>query len=268
MARRLGDILQQLADRIPTGATAPRRPQPDVCASCGGAGFLRMDVPVGDPRFGLLVPCECRMAETEEQSRRELEALSNMEAFSEKTFESFDGGVHPAAKRACDLCKQYAEAPSGWLLLMGPCGSGKTHLAAAIANDTIRVRRLKSLFMIVPDLLDHLREAFNPKSEVTYDERFETIRSVPLLVLDDLGTENATTWAREKLFQIVNHRYNAQLPTVITTNQDLETVDERIRSRMSDVSLVRPIVLDAPDYRRRGQPLPARSRGRSTGYRG
>ncbi len=264
MARRLGEILQHVTDRIPTGTSVPKRPRPEVCEVCGGAGFLRMEVPVGDPRFGMLVPCVCRMAETEEQARRELEALSNMEAFSEKVFDRFDAAVHPSSKRALEVCQKYAESPSGWLLLMGPCGSGKTHLAAAIANESIRAHRLKSLFMIVPDLLDHLREAFNPKSDVTYDERFETIRSVPLLVLDDLGTENATTWAREKLYQIVNHRYNAQLPTVITTNQEPESIDERIRSRISDVSLVRRLVLDAPDYRRRGQTAPPRQRSRST----
>ncbi|MDQ3855941.1 MAG: ATP-binding protein, partial [Chloroflexota bacterium] len=254
MAKRLGDILQQISEKIPTGTSVPKREPEAVCPLCGGAGWVRMDVQVGDPNFGRLFPCDCRLAENEEHLRRELEALSNMEAFSDKTFESFDPAYHPAARSACTVAREYAQSPDGWLLLCGHCGSGKTHLAAAVANESIRVRRVKSIFMIVPDLLDYLREAFNPRSEVTYDERFETIRSVPLLILDDLGTENATTWAREKLYQIVNHRYNARLPTVITTNQELESIEERIRSRVSDASLVRRVVLDAPDFRRRGAP--------------
>lgn len=237
-----------------------------MCPICGGAGWVRMDVPVTDPNFGRIFPCDCRLAENEEQLRRELEVASNMEAFSEKTFAHFDPNVHSAARHAYNAAHEYAQNPAGWLLLCGPCGSGKTHLAASIANESIRIRRVKSVFMIVPDLLDYLRETFNPKSEVTYDERFEMIRSVPMLVLDDLGTENATTWAREKLYQIVNHRYNAQLPTVITTNQELELIDERIRSRILDVKLVTRVVLEgAPDYRRRGHPDTTKSRRRPSG---
>ncbi len=259
MIKKVGDVAQQLQARIPRNL-APKREREDVCPVCKGAGFLRMEAPVGDPNFGRLIPCNCRVAETESQMLRELEMLSNMEAFASKTFETFDPGWHRSARAAYEAAKEYAEHPVGWLLLVGPCGSGKTHLAAAIANESVRVHRTRSLFRIVPDLLDYLRETFNPRSEVTYDERFEAIRSVPLLVLDDLGTENATSWAREKLFQIINHRYNTQLPTVITTNQDLERIDERIRSRALDVSLVRYVQLDAPDYRRRGQSGPARSR--------
>jgi len=88
-----------------------------------------------------------------------------------------------------------------------------SHLAAAIANHRV-ARGHPALFVVVPDLLDHLRATFNPQSTVTFDQRFEEVRRAPLIVLDDLGTESATPWAREKLYQIFDYRYNARLPTV------------------------------------------------------
>jgi DNA replication protein DnaC len=107
------------------------------------------------------------------------------------------------------------------------------------------------LFAVVPDLLDHLRSTFGPNSETAYDERFELIRSARLLVLDDLGTENTTPWAREKLFQIINHRYNYSLPTVITSNRKPDDIEPRIASRMFDAVLCSEvIVIEAGDYRR------------------
>jgi DNA replication protein DnaC len=69
------------------------------------------------------------------------------------------------------------------------------------------------------------------------------------LILDDLGAHASTPWAQEKLFQLLNHRYNAQLPTVITTNQRLEELDPRLRSRLQDVGLVNHVLILAPDYR-------------------
>ena len=70
--------------------------------------------------------------------------------------------------------------PRGWLILFGNYGVGKTHLAAAIANEALR-RHFRVLFTIVPDLLDHLRSTFGPSSEIEYDTRFETIRDAPQL---------------------------------------------------------------------------------------
>ncbi len=175
--------------------------------------------------------------------------MSNLDPFRDKTFESFNADVS-GVRRAYVRAMEYAKRPQGWLILFGNYGVGKTHLAAAIANEALR-RNYRVLFTIVPDLLDHLRSTFGPSSEVEYDERFETIRDVALLVLDDLGTENTTAWAREKLFQIINHRYNFALPTVITSNRKPEDIDPRIFSRMSDRTLSEEhIMIDAADYRR------------------
>ncbi len=132
-------------------------------------------------------------------------------------------------------------------MLQGDYGCGKTHLAAAIANFAVSIG-VPTLFITVPDLLDTLRFSYDDPV-ATFEERFEQIRSAPLLVMDDFGTQNATPWAKEKLFQIVNYRYINHLPLVVTTNLDEEDFEERIRSRLQDPELVTRVHILAPDYR-------------------
>ena len=93
------------------------------------------------------------------------------------------------------------------------------------------------LFVVVPDLLDHLRTAFAPESDVSYDHLFDQVRNAALLVLDDLGAQSATAWADEKLYQIINHRFNLSLATIFTTSRPIEELEDRIRSRLVDSSL-------------------------------
>jgi len=198
------------------------------------------------------------LVEIEQQRLRQLRSLSNLDHLAHMTFETFrpEGAGLPPDKAsnlrwAYDEALRYANQPEGWLVVIGGYGCGKTHLAAAIANQVIE-RGLPVLFVVVPDLLDHLRASFGPNSPVSYDERFNQVRNAPLLILDDLGTQSSTAWAQEKLFQILNHRYNARLPTVITSNHSLEEIDVRIRSRMVDPSLVAILTIIAPDYRSSG----------------
>jgi DNA replication protein DnaC len=230
-----------------------------VCPHCGGLGFLRRDLPVDHPDFGKLFACACRLEEMETRRTRELRKLSNLDALTRYTFDGFapqGHGLNPEKRRnlqrAFELAREFGAHPKGWLILIGSYGCGKTHLAAAIANERI-AHNHPALFVNVPDLLDHLRSTFNPASEVSYDQRFETIRTAPLLILDDLGTENTTPWASEKLYQILNFRYNAQMPTVITTNRQLEEIDARLRSRMNDQDLCQIYTILAPDYRGSGR---------------
>ena len=80
---------------------------------------------------------------------------------------------------------------------------------------------MTTLFLTVPDLLDWLRYSYD-SPDTTFEQRFEEIRNVSLLVLDDLGAQNATPWAAEKLFQIIDYRYVAPA-AVVTTNLALKT---------------------------------------------
>ncbi len=241
----------------------------EVCDQCGGAGWLRMEVPVSDPRFGRLYPCVCHTTATEQRNLDDLYRLSNLDAFQGKVFLNFDPEVQGTSE-AYYAATDFATHPEGWLVLLGGFGTGKSHLAAAIANHVVQDHQMQVYFAVAPDLLHHLRAAYAPSSDITYDERFEQIRSVYLLVIDDLGSEQSTPWAAEKLYQIFNHRYNNRLPTVVTSNSDLDNLDPRIRSRLCDPDLCRHVFMTCGDYRmRRMDPrFTSGSRGPGAGGRG
>ncbi len=189
------------------------------------------------------------------------------------TFESFNPDGAQSAKpderasleMAQTAARDFAENPERWLYLHGPTGVGKTHLAVAIA--TVRAQKGDSITLwSVPDLLDNLRHTFSNPNESTFYALFDSVRNSELLILDDFGTQQMTDWALEKLYQLISHRHDRLLPTVITSQYILwEGADssnlrqvrgkfqwESIRSRLNDSSVVTERLMAAPDYRNRG----------------
>jgi DNA replication protein DnaC len=236
----LGDILKRLATRSTSGDRPPDDlfEGPEPCGICGGLGWLTSEVPVGHPEFGRLIICECQQQEIQEDQYSRLLRYSGLGYLTRFTFESLkpEGlADEPESQQkfqaAYGETVDFCDKPSGWLVIAGPHGSGKTHLAAAIGNRCIE-RGHVVFFSHVPDLLDHLRATYSPTSDVGYSELFEQVRSTPLLILDGLGSHSTTPWAEEKLRQIINHRYNAELPTVVTTAVPMEQLDEQISSRL------------------------------------
>jgi DNA replication protein DnaC len=96
-----------------------------------------------------------------------------------------------------------------------------------------------------------LRATFSPSSEVSYDKTFSEIKSAKLLILEDLRTKDSSSWACEKLLQILDFRYETRLPTVITTSADLNEIDSRIRNRMIDDRVSQVYQIIAPPYQTR-----------------
>ncbi|MCJ7532993.1 MAG: ATP-binding protein [Anaerolineales bacterium] len=263
MTKKIKEILREVAadtSKIQTSSNTDRPLSPDLpgepgCPHCGGVGYLRLGVPLGHPDFGKVKPCVCLQGRISARARQRLFALSNLEELQHLTFESFDAhgrfGLPPqqaeSLERAYNQAQHFAQNLNGWLLLQGRYGSGKTHLAAAIANFAVSLG-VPTLFITVPDMLDSLRYTFGD-SDMTFEQHFEEIRQVPLLVLDDFGTQNATPWAQEKLFQILNYRYIKRLPLVVTMNLALNEIEARISSRLKDPELVTRVTIIAPDYR-------------------
>ncbi|MFW6126529.1 MAG: ATP-binding protein [Chloroflexota bacterium] len=215
-------------------------------------------LPSGRPDYTRVVPCRCKATESEEERisrlRRDTGALQ-LKLLRDMTFRNFDHKrvnltrrERESLERAYRTAREFAENPEGWIVLQGVNGCGKTHLAAAIGNYQLHKGNLV-FFQIVPDLLDHLRATFAPSSDIRYDDLFERIRSAPLLILDDFGEQASTPWAQEKLYQVINYRYNERLPTVITTCLPLEDMETRMSSRLADVSLSSNVNIDVPDYR-------------------
>ena len=256
----LGDILKRLAttrnlsDGGPTDQAADdSQESPDACEICRGRGWFTHDVPAGHPDFGQTVTCQCQQERMEEERSARLLRYSNLGHLSRFTFETLDpqGRADDPESRslfktAYQTAVEYGESPAGWLVFSGPNGAGKTHLAAAIANRCIE-KGHPVFFVHVADLLDHLRATFAPESEWSYSDLFEQVKGAPLLVMDGLGSQSASPWAQEKLRQIVNHRHNAELPTIVTTASELSDLDPYIRSRLEIEGLSRIIGVGTRD---------------------
>ena len=277
----LGDILKRLRENQSAngdiadsgnGNLYPDESEGAVCPICDGKLWLAIDAPVGHPDFGKAEPCQCQANLDLGERASRLRRYSNLGPLAKLTFGSADPeglASDPESKRlyriAYEAALAYSEQPLGWLVLTGPHGSGKTHLAAAISNHCIEQGR-PVFFVHVPDLLDDLRSTYSPTSELSYSELFEQVNEAQLLVMDGLGAQSPTPWAQEKLQQIFNRRANSELPTIVTTAVQITDLDPYIASRMTRPTLSRVVEVRGPDQgtTRRLGGIPSEMVGRMT----
>ena len=213
----------------------------------------RLRTRLTDPRLCQIYAIEERQPSLDYSWGSEFELQKSM------TFANFDWrrvNLPPEQREnleaAYRVAMDFAKSPEGWVVFMGETGCGKTHLAAAIVNYRYEAHQ-PALFIVVPEFLDHLRSTFSPDSKVSYDQLFESVKTAPLLVLDDFGEQSTSPWSREKLYQMLNYRYNARLATVITTRYTLEEIFQQIEStissRLADRKFSNAFNITVPDYR-------------------
>lgn len=171
--------------------------------------------------------------------------------FSNRTFSNFDKSKCEEAYKAAWAYSQREnlfDSEKNSLLFLGSVGTGKTHLAAAIANE-LTDRGIPVLFGTFIDHLQKIKDEFNHTSLDTYLSR---MKSIPMLVIDDLGKEKKTDWSQQTLFDVINYRYEHMLPTIITTNFDdtelMNYVSNATISRLNEMSTA--IHMSGADYRR------------------
>ena len=139
------------------------------------------------------------------------------------------------------------------LLLMGPCGSGKTHLAVAALLEMIDSDKPgKLLFSNFQDLIQEIQASFDSDEVPSKSELLRPLLEADLLVLDELGSQKPSMFVQDILYYVINSRYNDERTTIFTTNflEDLhERIGDRLRSRLYEMSMEVKLA-GVPDYRK------------------
>ena len=135
-----------------------------------------------------------------------------------------------------EFIKQYrkGENPKG-LYLHGSFGSGKTYLIAALFNELAK-KNISSALVYYPELLRSLKSSFGSD----YEEKFDFIKTVPLLLLDDIGAENTTSWSRDEVLgPILQYRMEEELPTFFTSNLTLDELESTLSNTNNGIEKIK-----------------------------
>ena len=224
------------------------------CTICDDTGWKTIEV----DGVARVTRCECmresaaarRLAEARIPRRYQHCDLGNYTAYNEK--------LTTALQHATRLAEGFPVVERG-LLLLGPPGVGKTHLAVAILRQVITTRGARGIFYDTRDLLRVIRSTYDQANQVAEVDVLRPVIEADMLVLDDLGAEKTSEWVEETLNLIVNARYSARRTTVFTSNYEekgddtsdpdslLCRIGYRMRSRLHEMCEL--LDLDGADYR-------------------
>ncbi|HNY26974.1 MAG TPA: ATP-binding protein [Candidatus Sumerlaeota bacterium] len=177
-------------------------------------------------------------------AQRRLEAARIPVRFQSKSFESYKTERHAKRKLVLQAAEAFVSSfnfnagPPRGLLIEGVVGCGKTHIAIAILREVIQ-KGYTGLYYNMVDLLSDIRSTYGDATEASESDLLEEVNAPDLLVLDDLGAEKTSEWVNDRLYLIVNRRYESGKPVVVTTNLSLDElirkVGERTVSRLCEI---------------------------------
>ena len=247
------------------------------CARCGGSGFSHAEAE--GRQFARRCRCRVGARATAVADRDPVEALGIPASYRHCSLGNFAPRT-PCLSAAYDRALAYSQRFAATrteglgLLFWGPSGTGKTHLAAAILSELAANQAVRGRFWHFGALLDEIARSYDKASLTSESERLAGVLEADLLVLDDLGSRRMTDWASDTLFTIVNGRYMARRPTVITTSYEdvprevameadarrrqeylIERLGQRLRSRLLEMCAFVPMQ-SVPE--REGQRRPSR----------
>lgn len=214
-----------------------------VCQHCGDTVEMIVEI-LGKKRI-MPKNCGCRSemlrlqraADLNAEKQRRLERLrvySMMdEQFTQCTFQQFvvdeyNKKSYTVGINYCEKWKKMKENSLG-LLLYGQPGTGKSFLSFAIANQLME-QMVPVIAISSIGLLNKIKDTYNRYGKEGEAEIIHSLNNAALLVLDDLGAENSTEWAKEKLYEIIDSRNRSKKPLIVTTNLSREQLKEKLTS--------------------------------------